>query len=370
MEKLDAVVIGAGVVGLAVSRALAMAGREVVILEAEDAIGSHTSSRNSEVIHAGIYYPTGSLKARHCVQGKALLYRYCEERGIGHLRCGKLIVATAPEQVPGLAVLKETAARNGVADLEFLSGAQAIALEPQLRCVAALSSPSSGIVDSHALMLSYQGDLESAGGLCVFNTLVDGARCTAEGVVLHTAGAAATTLRARLLVNCAGLHAQGLAQRMAGFPRERVPPTYFAKGNYFSLAGRAPFSRLIYPVPEQAGLGVHLTIDLGMQARFGPDVQWVDQPEFDVDPGRATAFSAEIRKYWPALRDDSLQPAYAGIRPKIQAPGGPAPDFVIAGSDAHGMAGVIQLFGIESPGLTGSLSIARQVAELARSDPA
>lgn len=365
MEQVDVIVVGAGVVGLACARALALVGREVLVLESEAGIGMGTSSRNSEVIHAGIYYPAGSLKAVHCVRGKELLYRYCEERGVEHLRCGKLIVAATREQLPKLTALKESAARNGVPDLQMLSEAQALALEPQLRCAGALSSPSSGIIDSHGLMLSYQGDIEAADGLCVFNTPVANARCTGDGVLVQTGDDAATTLQARLLVNCAGLYAQQLAHRMAGFPAHHVPPTYYAKGNYFSLAGRAPFSRLIYPVPEQAGLGVHLTIDLGMQARFGPDVQWIDEPDFDVDPSRAEVFYAEIRKYWPALRDGSLQPAYAGIRPKIQAPGEPALDFRIIGPETHGAPGVIQLFGIESPGLTASLSIALQVAEMA-----
>jgi L-2-hydroxyglutarate oxidase LhgO len=371
MEQVDVIVVGAGVVGLACARALALAGREVLVIESEAGIGMGTSSRNSEVIHAGIYYPAGSLKAFHCVRGKESLYAYCAQRAIGHLRCGKLIVATTQEQLPKLAALKAAAARNGVADLEFLDQAQASALEPQLRCVGALSSPSSGIIDSHALMLSYQGDFEAAGGICVFNTRVERASCSSDGVVVHAAGGEgeeATSLRARLLVNCAGLHAQRLAQRMEGFPSRHVPPTYYAKGNYFALAGRAPFSRLIYPVPEQAGLGVHLTIDLGRQARFGPDVQWIDEPDFDVDAARAAAFYAEIRKYWPALREGSLQPAYAGIRPKIQAPGEPALDFRIIGPHTHGVPGVIQLFGIESPGLTGSLSIAAQVAEMASAE--
>jgi L-2-hydroxyglutarate oxidase LhgO len=332
-------------------------------------VGGGGTAHTLSPSHAGIYYPPGSLKAFHCVRGKAWLYAYCAERGIGHRRCGKLIVATSPEQLPKLAVLKETAAANGVRDLEYLDPSAAVALEPQLRCAGALSSPSSGIVDSHALMLSYQGDLEAAGGICVFNTRVVHGTCSGDGVVVETAGAAAgagesLSLRARLLVNCAGLHAQRLAARMEGFPAQHVPPTYFAKGNYFSLAGRAPFSRLIYPVPEQAGLGVHLTIDLGMQARFGPDVQWVDEPEYDVDPARADAFYAEIRRYWPGLRDGTLQPAYAGIRPKIQAPGEPPLDFRIIGPQSHGVPGVIQLFGIESPGLTGSLSIGATVAEM------
>jgi len=357
MEDIDVIVVGAGVVGLACARALALVGREVLLVDAEAGIGMGTSSRNSEVIHAGIYYPPGSLKAFHCVRGKAWLYDYCAARGIGHRRCGKLIVATAPEQLAKLAALKDTAAANGVDDLEFLDRAAAVALEPQLRCVGALSSPSSGIVDSHALMLSYQGGLEAAGDGIVVATAAADADAAGAGESL--------SLRARLLVNCAGLHAQRLAALMEGFPAQHVPPTYFAKGNYFSLAGRAPFSHLIYPVPEQAGLGVHLTIDLGMQARFGPDVQWVDEPEYDVDPSRADAFYDEIRRYWPALRDGALQPAYAGIRPKIQAPGQPPLDFRIIGPETHGVAGVIQLFGIESPGLTGSLSIGATVAGMA-----
>ncbi len=365
MEAVDAVVVGAGVVGLACARALALAGREVIVLEAEDGIGTGTSSRNSEVIHAGIYYPGGSLKALHCVRGKEMLYRYCAERGVDHRRCGKLIVATSPAQIAALDPLKAQASRNGVDDIEFLSAEEAVAIEPELRCAGALSSPSSGIIDSHALMLSYQGDLESAGGLVVFNTPVAAVRCAGGSVVVQTGGADASSLQARLFVNCAGLHAQALARRMEGFPAEKVPPSYFAKGNYFSLAGRAPFRRLIYPVPEPAGLGVHLTLDLGMQARFGPDVQWVDTPDYDVDPARADAFYAEIRRYWPGLRDGALVPAYAGVRPKIQAPGQPALDFMITGPRTHGVAGVIQLFGIESPGLTASLSIGRQVAEMA-----
>ena len=369
MESVDVVIIGAGVVGLACARALALAGREVLVIEAEAGIGMGTSSRNSEVIHAGIYYPAGSAKSRLCVAGRQQLYDYCAARGVPHRRCGKLIVATAPGQVATLATLQAGAARNGVGDLVRLTAVEAGALEPQLRCVAALLSPSSGIVDSHALMLSFQADLEAEGGVCVFNTRVGRVVCEGGSAVVQTAGPdGELVLSARLLVNCAGLQAQRLAGRMEGFPADQVPPTYFAKGNYFALTGRAPFGRLIYPVPEAAGLGVHLTIDLGGQARFGPDVEWVDEPDFDVDPARADAFYAEIRKYWPALADEALQPAYAGIRPKIQARGEAAKDFLIVGPGTHGVPGVIQLFGIESPGLTASLAIGARVARIAAGD--
>lgn len=362
-EQVDCVVIGAGVVGLAVARALALQGREVMVLEAASAIGTGTSSRNSEVIHAGIYYAQGSLKAQLCVRGKQLLYRYCAERGIAHRRCGKLIVATSEAQVAQLAGIIAKAAANGVGDLVMLTREQAQALEPALACVAAVHSPSTGIVDSHALMLALQGDLEHAGGLVALNAPLDRAQCDAEGITLHAQDG--TALRARTVVNAAGLQAPVLARRFTGLDPAHVPPAYFAKGNYFTLAGRSPFSRLIYPVPEAAGLGVHLTLDLGGQAKFGPDVQWVESPEdLVVDPARGEAFYAEVRKYWPALRDGALEPGYAGIRPKIQAPHESARDFLIQGPAAHGVAGLVNLFGIESPGLTSSLAIGEYVAEL------
>ena len=363
METVDCVVIGAGVVGLAVARALALQGREVMVLEAADAIGTGTSSRNSEVIHAGIYYPQGSLKARLCVEGKDLLYAYCGERVIGHRRCGKLIVATSDAQVAQLQGIIARAAANGVHDLVLLTREEARALEPQLDCVAAVHSPSTGIVDSHALMLALQGDLENAGGLVALNSPLAQAECARGAITLIAEDG--TALQATTVVNAAGLHAQALARRFAGLPAQHIPPSHYAKGNYFTLSGRSPFNRLIYPVPEAAGLGVHLTIDLGGQAKFGPDVQWVDSPDdLVVDPARGDAFYAEVRKYWPALKDGALIPGYAGLRPKIQAPGEPAKDFLIQGPAEHGVAGLVNLFGIESPGLTSSLAIGDYVSRM------
>jgi len=363
LETVEAIVVGAGVVGLAVARVLALRGREVLVLEAGNGIGTGTSSRNSEVIHAGIYYAPGSLKARMCVHGRQLLYAYCEARGVGHRRCGKLIVATSPAQVAQLAQIRANAIANGVSDLQILSRAQALALEPALQCDAALLSPSTGIVDSHALMLSLQGDMEHAGGMLALNSALASARCTPDGIELEALDG--TRLRARMVVNAAGLHAPQLATRFKGLEPKHIPTPGFAKGNYFTLSGRAPFSRLIYPVPEAAGLGVHLTLDLGGQARFGPDVQWVTSPDdLVVDPARGDAFYAEVRRYWPALQDGTLVPGYAGIRPKVGPPGSAAADFMIQGPADHGVAGLVNLFGIESPGLTSSLAIAEHVAHL------
>jgi L-2-hydroxyglutarate oxidase LhgO len=361
MDDVDCVVIGAGVVGLAVARALALQGREVMVLEAASAIGTGTSSRNSEVIHAGIYYPQGSLKAQLCVLGKHMLYAYCAERGIGHSRCGKLLVATRAGQVAQLQGIIDKAAANGVPDLVLLSREQARALEPQLECIAAVHSPSTGIVDSHAFMLALQGDLENAGGMVALNSPLWHAECGQDAIILIANDG--TRLRARTVINAAGLQAPALAGKFQGLAQKHVPTPYFAKGNYFTLSGRSPFNRLIYPVPEAAGLGVHLTLDLGGQAKFGPDVEWVDSPDdLLVDAARGDAFYAEVRKYWPALPDGALQPGYAGIRPKLQAPGAPALDFVIQGPDQHGVAGLVNLFGIESPGLTSALALAAHVA--------
>jgi len=361
MERVDCIVVGAGVVGLAVARALALRGHETVLLEREHCIGSGTSSRNSEVIHAGIYYPTGSLKAELCVRGKQLLYDYCASHGVAHRRCGKLIVATSAEQRDTLEKLQATGHANGVSELAMVSAAQALAAEPQLQCVAALESSSTGIVDSHGLMLALQGDFEQAGGMLAYDAPVLGGECGAEGITLQVGGEQPMAIHAGLVVNSAGLHAQTLAKGLIGLPAEWVPPLYTAKGNYYSLAGRSPFSRLIYPVPEPGGLGVHLTIDLGGQARFGPDVEWVDTLDYRVDPARADAFYAAIRRYWPGLQDGALQPGYAGIRPKISGPGEAAADFLIQGEAAHGVRGLVNLFGIESPGLTASLAIAERV---------
>jgi L-2-hydroxyglutarate oxidase LhgO len=367
VEQVDAVVIGAGVVGLAVARALALAGREVLVLEREAQIGMGTSSRNSEVIHAGIYYPAGSLKAWLCVQGRVLLYAYCAERGIAHRRCGKLIVATTPSQLAALPAIVAKARDNGVEDLRLLSAAEALAMEPALSCLGAVHSPSTGIVDSHALMLALQGDLEHVGGLVACHSGVQRLRVQIGGIELAMEDG--TRLLARTVVNAAGLTACALAMRTEGMDPRHVPRPYWAKGNYFTLAGRAPFTHLIYPAPEPdrhlAGLGIHLTLDLAGQARFGPDVQWVDDPDDgQVDASRAEVFEAEVRRYWPGLPEQSLQPGYAGIRPKISGPAAPAADFLIQGPSTHGVPGLVNLFGIESPGLTSCLAIGARVASL------
>ena len=364
MERVDAVVVGAGVVGLAVARALALAGREVIILEAADGIGTETSSRNSEVIHAGIYYPPGSLKARFCVAGKHALYAFCAERGVPHARCGKLLVATEENQLPKLAAIKAQAEANGVTDLQRLSAGEARALEPALRCVAAYLSPSTGIVDSHAFMLALQGDAEAQGAAIAYKSPLERGRVRDNGIMLEVGGVEPMQVLARTVVNSAGLHAPCVAASIQGFPPVQVPPAYYAKGNYYSLIGRAPFSRLVYPMPNEAGLGVHITIDLGGQARFGPDVEWIDRIDYDVDPRRADSFYAAIRDYWPGLADGQLAPGYAGIRPKIVGPMDKAADFVVQGPLVHGVPGLVNLFGIESPGLTAALAIADYVEDL------
>ena len=369
MEHVDAVVVGAGVVGLAVARALALAGREVVVLEALEAIGTGTSSRNSEVIHAGLYYPPGSLKARLCVRGRELLYAYCAERGIAHRHCGKLIVATEPAQESGLEALRQRAAACGVHDLQWLDGAEARALEPALRCTAALLSPSTGIVDSHGLMLSLQGEAEAHGAMLALLSPLQRLRRAADGFELEVGGDEPMRLQARCVVNSAGLHAVPLAEGFEGLPPLRLPRPHWARGHYFACPGKPAFTRLIYPMPDEAGLGVHVTLDLGGQMRFGPDVQWVPrmargEEDYYVDPARAEPFAAAIRRYWPGLPDGVLQPAYAGIRPKLSGPGEPAADFMIQGPADHGVPGLVNLLGIESPGLTASLAIGEWVAAM------
>lgn len=359
MERVDCIVAGAGVVGLAVARELAMSGREVLVLEAQDAVGTQASSRNSEVLHAGIYYPRGSLKARLCVAGRGLLYAYCAARGIQHNRTGKIIVATEQAQVRDLERYKAQANANGVDDLAWLSSSQVLGFEPEVRCVCALYSPSTGIVDSRALLLALQADVEAAGGTVVLGTAVHAVRQAGAGFEVEAAG---TRVVCRQFVNSAGLQASELARRIEGLPPERIPATYLARGHYFALQGRAPFRHLVYPVAEKAGLGIHVTLDLGGAARFGPDVQWIDTIDYRFDESRRAAFAAAIRRYYPALDESRLVPAYTGIRAKIAGPGEPPADFIVQGPGAHGIAGLVNLFGIESPGLTACLAIAQAVA--------
>jgi L-2-hydroxyglutarate oxidase LhgO len=365
MDKVDCVVIGAGVVGLAIARKLALSGREVIVLEAAEGIGTVTSSRNSEVIHAGIYYRAGSLMARMCVSGKRTLYQYCAEHGIPHRNCGKLIVATTPKETEKLQSIRAHAEANGVLDMQLLPGEAARALEPALNCDAALLSPSTGIIDSHAYMLALRGDAEAAGAAFAFYTPLARAKVAAGGIEIEAGGEAPMTIACDLLVNAAGLGAPAVARQIEGMPIELIPCAYLAKGNYFSCTARAPFSHLIYPVPEPGGLGVHLTLDMAGQARFGPDVEWVDSIDYAVDPARAERFYPAIRKYWPTLPDGALMPSYSGIRPKIVPPAVATQDFLIQGPGDHGVSGLINLFGIESPGLTSSLAIADYVGELA-----
>jgi len=367
MDRVECVVIGAGVIGLAVARRLSQAGREVVVLEAAEGIGTVTSSRNSEVIHAGIYYRAGRWMARMCVSGKRALYDYCADHGIPHRNCGKLIVATTPKETEKLQSIRAHAEANGVLDMQTLSGASARALEPALNCDAALLSPSTGIIDSHAYMLALRGDAEDAGAAFAFHTPLLRAKAEAGKIELDAGGDAPMSLECRLLINAAGLDAPATARRVDGMPRELIPQAYLAKGNYFSCSTKAPFSRLIYPVPEPGGLGVHLTLDMAGQARFGPDVEWVDHIDYAVDPARAERFYPAIRKYWPTLPDGALMPSYSGMRPKIVPPAVASQDFLIQGPRDHGVAGLINLFGIESPGLTSSLAIADYVGELAGS---
>jgi L-2-hydroxyglutarate oxidase LhgO len=363
-ERIDAVVIGAGVVGLAVARELALAGREVIVLEAEESVGNHTSSRNSEVIHAGIYYAEGSLKARLCLRGKALLYAYCRERAVPHDNCGKLLVAAHAAEVPIVLGYIDKAAANGVTDLRRIPLDELRELEPAVQAVAAVYSPSTGIVDSHALMLSLQGDLERHAGTVVFLSPVLGGAVRGDGIALEVGGSEPMTILCDMLVNSAGLVAPQVARTLRGLPERTIPPQYFAKGHYYTLSGRSPFRRLVYPMAGPGFLGVHVTVDLGGQARFGPDIAWIDRIDYSFDNAREPLFYAAIRQYYPALKDGQLQPGYTGIRPKISGPKEPAADFVVQGPREHGVSGLVNLYGIESPGLTAALAIAQHVRML------
>lgn len=369
MDRVDAVVVGAGAVGLAVGRALARQGREVIVLEKETAIGQGVSSRNSEVIHAGLYYAPGSLKARLCVAGQAMLYALCERHNVPHQRCGKLVVATDTAQHAALERIAQTAAANGV-PVEWKTGEQTRAMEPALQATGALWSPNTGIVDSHAYMLAIQAELEHAGGVVALDSALSGARLanvTGGDHVLQLADG--SELATPILVNAAALHACQLAARFEGLPPQHVPTPRYAKGSYYTLAGPSPFSHLVYPAPVDAWLGVHVTLDLGGQARFGPDLEWLDARDPDaidyrVQPERADVFYEAVRHYWPGLPDGALQPAYSGVRPKIHAPGEPAPDWRIDGPTTHGVPGLVNLFGLESPGLTSALAVGEHVADL------
>ena len=368
VEQVQTVVVGAGVVGLAIARALAMSGREVIILEGEDAIGTQTSARNSEVIHGGMYYAKDSLKARFCVQGKHMMYEYCESRGVNHSRLGKLIVATSDEEVPTLEEIRQKGITNGVNDLRYVEPDELRELEPNVRAVRALLSPSTGLVDTHGLMLSYQGEAESHGAMLALSSPVERGRIEDGRIVLDVGGDAPMQLACQELVNAASLGALALAAKLEGLKPEHVPeePKLKAKGNYFILSGKSPFSRLIYPVPFVGGLGIHSTLDLGGQTKFGPDAQWVENPDYVVDESRIDGFYESIRRFWPELPDGALTPGYAGVRPKLRGPeaGKYIDDFMVQGPADNGVPGLVNLFGIESPGLTSSLAIGEYVLAL------
>ena len=362
MERIDVIVVGAGVVGLAVARALALAGREVLILEAANAIGTATSSRNSGVIHAGIYYKPGSLKARLCVAGRDRLYAYAAERAVPHKRCGKLVVATQDAQIAQLHAFAEVARQNGVTGLQMLTASEAKAIEPEVFCTAALLSPDTGIVDVHQYLYALLGDAEAAGATLVLNAPVTGGAVTDSGFALDVGGSAPMRIGCRMLVNAAGLGAQALARGLAGLAPATIPPQVLAKGNYFSLAGKPPFKKLIYPLPVLGSSGLHATCDLNGRIRFGPDVEWVDVIDYRVDPSRAPLFAEAIRRYWPGLPEGALQPEYCGIRPKLARASPHDTDFLVQTKRDHGVAGLVNLYGIESPGLTSSLAIGDLVA--------
>jgi len=362
MERIDAVVIGAGVVGLAVARSFATAGRSVLILERERDFGTGISSRNSEVIHAGLHYAPGSLKERLCIEGRDLLYAYCAARDVAHRRCGKLIVASEPGEIDALAAIETRARAAGVDDLQPLDRRRVQAIEPALRCEAALLSPSTGIVDARALMLSLLGEIEDHGGLLAREAAATRIERERDGWTVHAGG---ERIGAAIVVNAAGLGAQAVAATLKALPAVPVPPLFLARGCYFAYSGRVPFSRLIYPVPVSGGLGTHLTLDMAGGARFGPDIEWVDTIDYRVDPARKPAFVAAARRFWPDVDPDRLAPGYAGIRPKLVGPGERAADFMIQGEGEHGLPGLVNLFGIESPGLTSSLAIAERVVAMA-----
>jgi L-2-hydroxyglutarate oxidase LhgO len=364
-DKIECVVIGAGVVGLAVARALALAGREVLLLEAETHPGTITSARNSGVIHAGLYYAPGSFKARFCVAGNRAMYAYCKARGVDHHNSGKLIIANGDEEEQVLLHLLERSHANDVEGVRMISGTEARKLEPQVRCTAALHCPTSGIVDQHPYMLALQGDMENAGGTLVCDCRVESLSRTNGGFLVKTAGDAATEIEARFVVNSAGLGAVDLLNRIDGYPKDRIPKMHLGRGNYFTVAARSPFQHLIYPVPHAAGLGIHATLDLGKRVRFGPDVEWIDRIDYSVNASRAPLFYDAIRRYWPQLADGALMPDYTGIRPKLHGPGEPQPDFRIESQAEHGLTGLVNLLGIESPGLTSSLAIGDYAASFA-----
>jgi L-2-hydroxyglutarate oxidase LhgO len=368
MPQVDAVVVGAGVIGLAIARELALGGAEVVILETENKFGQGTSARNSEVIHAGLYYAPGSRKAHACVEGRRKLYAYADRAGIAHRKSGKLIVATGADEEAALQTLQKRGQDNGVEGLQLLSARQAKLLEPDLQCTAALLSAESGLIDTHGYMLSLLGDAEAHGASIAYLSPLERAVPIADGWSVQTGGPEPFELTTRWLVNAAGLHAQQIAAATEGYPASRIPPKHWAKGNYFKLQGRTPFTRLIYPIPVQGGLGVHLTLDLQGQAKFGPDVEWVDTLDYRVDQSRAQSFYSEVRRYWPGLPDNALVADYAGIRPKLSGPHDAARDFEIDGPAGHGLAGLVHLFGIESPGITSSLALAEEVASLLHQD--
>jgi L-2-hydroxyglutarate oxidase LhgO len=362
----DVAVVGGGVVGFAIARALAAAGRDVIVLEAERAPGMHASSRNSEVLHAGFYYPPGSLKARLCVSGRRALYAYAKAKGIAHRRLGKLVVATSEAQIATLHAYAAQGAANGVEGLSMLSASQARELEPDVRCVAALWSPETGIIDSHGVLRAFRSDAESQGAAVALNSPVLGGRVQADGIELNVGGESPTRLRCAAVVNAAGLGAQAVSRSIEGVPAHTIPPCYYARGHYFVLSGTSPFRHLVYPVAVAGGLGIHVTLDLDGNARFGPDVEWIDAIDYSFDESRAPQFAAAIQRYWAALPEARLQPGYTGIRAKLGPAGSTAQDFLIEGPSDHGLPGFVALYGIESPGLTASLAIAEHVLQLLR----